>query len=112
MYLSKMTVAELKSIAEQMNLKVPSAMRKAEIVAFLTERINGWHVIALDMNREYVARPAASTMKTMTVKDRMGAYKRQTGGYLTNRQQRRIAKKYKHALAKGFDLDTVMGAEV
>lgn len=49
--LANMTIAELKTIAERMGLSVPSKLRKAEIVAFLTERIDGWHVIALDMNK-------------------------------------------------------------
>lgn len=50
-YLNKMTVKELVEIAKRMNLSY-SGLKKAELVAKLTEYINGWHVIAGDMNRE------------------------------------------------------------
>lgn len=56
-YLNTMTVKTLHTIAKQGGYKGYSKLRKAELVAFLIERINGWHVIAGDMNRANYATP-------------------------------------------------------
>lgn len=60
-YLSTMTVKTLTEIAKQMDLKV-SGLRKAELIAKLIERIGGWHVIALDMDKANF--PKVSTEET------------------------------------------------
>lgn len=46
-----------------------------------------------------------------TFMGRIAAYKNDNGrsGFLTARQQRRIAKKWKSAISKGYNLDVVMG---
>lgn len=50
-YLNTYTVKVLREIGDTMGLSFPVKARKADIVAKLGEVINGWHVIALDMNR-------------------------------------------------------------
>lgn len=50
-YLNTYTVKTLREIGVEMELEFPTKARKADIVAKLAEVINGWHTIALDMNR-------------------------------------------------------------
>lgn len=50
-YLNTYTVKVLREIGDTMGLSFPVKARKADIVAKLVEVINGWHVIALDMEK-------------------------------------------------------------
>lgn len=115
--LSKMTVKELREVAERMSLTIPSRAKKDEIVAKVQEYIDGWHVIALDQNAamDLLRKESEKTVvkapqvKFMTTGERIASYHAVNGSKrLTKRQQRRVAKKFKKAIKRGYDLDVVM----
>lgn len=68
-YLTKMTVPALKALAAEMNLTVTSRMKKADIIALITEYIDGWHVIALDMDRSMTLEAEIQREKEETARD-------------------------------------------
>ncbi|HEY6020767.1 MAG TPA: SAP domain-containing protein [Candidatus Paceibacterota bacterium] len=106
--LYKLTVKELIEIAKRMNLTY-SGVKKADLVNKITEHIDGWHVIALDMNRAmgpvYKVGEVEFTGKTATfliehdkrIKRFNPTMARDKKGYvrLTPKQRRRVHKKDK-----------------
>lgn len=111
--LMKNTVAELKSMAKSMDAPINSRMVKADIVNAIMVKVELDHVKAIE--DEAFRNETASPVKTfsgMTVMDRLRAYRKDNKrfGGLTARQNRRILKKYKRALGKGFSLEIVVGA--
>lgn len=92
-YLSKMTVKDLREISQRMNLTIPSRILKADLVALLIERIDGWHVIALDMNRSlHVDVPIViDTVEVPMDHAQFTAWTVRRGGYLFDGKEAMLA---------------------
>jgi hypothetical protein len=98
-----MNVAELKSLASDMNIKVPSKSRKADIENLIMDAIDVLHAEALEINDtrdivkiaeagSYLKREPKSFDERMI--SRINGYTIQrNGGKLTRKQLQRIGKK-------------------
>lgn len=116
-YLNKMTVKELREIAKQMGLKIPgvaiSRATKDLLVTGIEALVEIDHMNALAENELFdeahktvVKAPQAKFMPTVK---RIASYHAVNGSKrLTKRQQRRVAKKFKVAIKRGYGLDVVM----
>jgi hypothetical protein len=136
-YLTKMTVAELKTVADRMAVPYAARIKKADLVAAIVAGIETDHVRAIEDDNylsTYVCTVCGDTVKIldqpehmttkhtfkgMTSTNRMGVYKRQNAaqgakgivgeGKFTSRQNRRILKKFRKGL-KSFPLSEVVGS--
>lgn len=120
-YLNTMTVRALQEIAKREGIKGLSAMRKSDLINILTETINGWHIVALDMNATMVQAKQTYTVPGTTAtfygaeaellinhENRVRRYNptmaRDKDGkvILTPKQRRRVGKKTKTQYARMF----------
>ena len=86
-----MNVAELKSLASDMGIKVPSKARKADIETLITDAIDTAHAEALEINAQRAPGEATAAIR---MRNRVQSYMESNGtDKLTKAQLRRIRKK-------------------
>lgn len=123
-YFKSLTIPKLKEILKDFNFVGYSSMRKSELVNAVVCLMDGAHLDAVKYaETHYTHMGDPKLMKAeaeyrfnndfsgLNLSNRIAGYDKQNGGArrLTNRQQRRISKKFKHQIAQGYNLATVMG---